>query len=482
MTSAAGTATSISGEFSEQEAALRDRADPLAAWRSEFLIPPAASIARTAAGSQGAGSAGDPEGASVYLTGNSLGLQPRGVLAAIQQELRDWAELGVEGHLHGAHPWLPYHEELRGAAARLIGAREHEVVVMNSLSVNLHLLMTAFYRPTAARFRIMIEDAAFPSDSHAVASQARLHGLDSKSAVVRLRPRAGEHTLRTEDVLGAIERHGASVALVMLGAVNYLTGQWFDMPAITTATQRAGAIAGWDLAHAAGNVPLALHEIGADFACWCSYKYLNGGPGAIAGAFVHERHTRRDDLLHCAGWWGNDPKTRFAMGPDFVPVHSADRFQLSNPPIFSMTPVRVSLEMFDRAGMPALRAKSRQLTAFLEQGLRGVNERAVQRGGVAPVQVLTPSEPERRGCQLSLVVGPPTRAAHPGPAGDGDATFVRGVHAALTRAGIVVDFRSPNVIRAAPVPMYNTFLDVWRFVAALEAALTGVPSDSGAAA
>jgi kynureninase len=371
---------------------------------------------------------------------------PERVLQLLGRELGDWARLGVEGHLHGRDPWLPYHEQFRGPLARLVGATEREVVAMNSLTVNLHLLMVSFYRPTAERFTIIIEDSAFPSDSYAVASQAAFHGFDPARAVVRLRPREGESVLRTEDILEAIERE--KPALVMLGAVNYLTGQWFDMAAITAAGHNAGAVVGWDLAHAAGNVPMSLHDWGVDFAAWCSYKYLNAGPGAIAGAFVHEKHLVRTDLPRFAGWWGNDPATRFRMGPDFVPTASADAWALSNPPIFSLTPLKASLELFDRATMPRLREKSVRLTAYMEFLLSPRRAKGLE--------ILTPGDPSSRGCQLSLVV--PRMSSE--------------IQRKLLARGVVCDFREPNVVRAAPVPLYNTFHDVWRFVQELDALLS----------
>lgn len=438
-------------DFRTDEAFARalDAEDPLRDFREAFLLPDAGAVARTAPDS--AGDAAGLSGPCVYLTGNSLGAQPRGVEAMIRQELSDWARLGVEGHVHGRDPWLPYHEQFRGPLSRLVGAGEHEVVAMNSLTVNLHLLMASFYCPTRERFKIMIEDSAFPSDSYAVASQAEMHGFDAASAIVRLRPRAGEHTLRTEDIVAAIEREKSALALVMLGAVNYLTGQWFDMDAITRAGQGAGAVVGWDLAHAAGNVPLRLREYGgrgADFAAWCSYKYLNSGPGAIAGVYVHERHCRDRELRQFAGWWGNDPASRFRMGPDFVPVATADRWALSNPPILSLTPLKASLELFERAGMERLRRKSVLLTGYMERMVRA---------RTPGVGMLTPADPERRGCQLSLVV--------PGSA--------RAVQGALLRRGVVCDLREPNVIRAAPTPLYNQFHEVWRFVEALREVVGG---------
>lgn len=414
-----------------------DAHDPLREFRSLFAIPEAR-----------AASAEAPAGESVYLTGNSLGCMPRAVPELIRQELEDWAKLGVEGHLHGRDPWLTYHEQFRGGLARLVGAREDEVVAMNSLTVNLHLLMTSFYRPTRERYAIMIEDSAFPSDSYAVASQASLHGFPVQDAIIRLAPREGETVLRTQDIIARIEREGARLALVMLGGVNYLTGQWFEMEAITRAARHVGAVCGWDLAHAAGNVPVRLHDWDVDFAAWCSYKYLNSGPGAIAGAFVHERHLGRQDLKQCAGWWGNAVKTRFRMGPDFEPVASADRWQLSNPPIFSLTPLKASLAIFDRAGMPRLREKSLLLTGYLEWLIDAINAR--RRG--SRIGILTPRDSAQRGCQLSLVVP-----------GDVKAGFAK-----LQRRGVICDFREPNVIRAAPTPLYGSFHDVWRFASVLE--------------
>jgi kynureninase len=402
-----------------------DAADPLKACRELFLIPHAA---------------GDPSRPAIYFCGNSLGLQPRSARAAVEQELEDWARLGVEGHTQGRSPWFSYHEQFRQSAARLVGAVPGEAVMMNSLTVNLHLLMVSFYRPTRERYRIVIEDSAFPSDSYAVATQARHHGFDVADAVVRLRPREGEHTLRTQDIERYLDEHGRGVAVVMLGAVNYLTGQWFEMERITAAAQKQGCIVGWDLAHAAGNVPMRLHDWNVDFAAWCTYKYLNAGPGAVAGAFVHERHGRNPDLPRFGGWWGNDPSTRFAMRPEFVPREGADGWQLSNPPIMALAPVKASMEIFDRVGMEALRAKSRRLTGYLEHLLNShVGER---------VRILTPRDPEQRGAQLSLVV--------PGAS--------RELQRKLHEHGIVADFREPDVVRIAPTPLYNTFEDVWRFV------------------
>lgn len=426
-------------DFTESYARERDARDPLPTMRGEFAIP------RIELGPH----AGQDV---VYLCGNSLGLMPLATRQAVVQELDDWARLGVEGHFHAKHPWYPAHEFCREAAARLVGARPHEVVVMNGLTANLHLMMVSFYRPGvggARRTKLIIEDSAFPSDSYAVQSQAAWHGLDPREAIVRLRPRSGERTLRTDDVIGEIERLGDTVALVMLGGVNYLTGQVMDFARITEAGHRVGAKVGWDLAHAAGNIPLQLHDWDADFACWCSYKYLNSGAGAVAGCFIHDRHVRNtrwdggpESLPRFAGWWGNDPATRFKMGPEFVPVATADAWSLSNPPVMALSPVRVSLEIFDRVGIANLRAKSGRLTGYL-QSL--IDEVCAAAPGV--IEVITPREAGARGCQFSLAV-----KERP-----------RDLFNALTEDGVMCDFREPNVIRIAPAPLYNTFHDCWRF-------------------
>ncbi len=405
-----------------------DAADPLAKERSNFLIPP---------------SPANPAEPSIYLVGNSLGCQPKRVRELLNEELDDWANLGVEGHLDSRRPWFSYHEQFRETGARLVGAKPGEVVMMNGLTPNLHLMMVSFYRPTENRFKIVIEDTAFPSDSYAVQSQADFHGFDPGAAIIRLRPREGEHTLRDEDILEVIRREGDSIALVMLGGVNYLTGQFFDIESITRAGHEAGAVVGWDLAHAAGNVPLRLHDWGADFACWCSYKYLNAGPGAIAGCFVHERHGSDPSLKRFAGWWGNDPESRFIMKPGFAPRQGADGWQLCNPPIFAMAPLLASLEIFDRVGMDAIRHKSERLTGFMEFLIDGLC--------AGRVTIRTPREPHRRGAQLSLVV--------PGSA--------KAIQKALHARGVFADFREPDVIRVAPAPLYNSFADVYRFVSIL---------------
>jgi kynureninase len=421
--------TSGSVRFEEGEAFARrmDAEDPLRPFRDEFLFP------RRKDGEQ-----------AIYLVGNSLGLQPRKARQYVMEELEDWERLGVEGHFHARHPWLPYHETLTEQTARVVGALPLEVVVMNTLTVNLHLMLVSFYQPTRERFKILIEGGAFPSDQYAVASQTRFHGFDPAVAVMRLEPRPDEATLRQEDILETIERHGDEIALVMLGNVNYLTGQAFDMAAISRAAHARGCRVGFDLAHGAGNLRLSLHDDGPDFAVWCSYKYLNGGPGTLAGTFVHERHARDASLPRFSGWWGHDKATRFLMGPDFVPLPGAEGWQLSNPPILQLAALRASMELFDRATMPALRAKGDLLTGYLEFLLDQLPP--------GTVSIATPRDVKARGSQLSLRFrrDPKKLLAH------------------LAEAGAFCDFREPDVIRASPAPLYCTFLDVYRFVRILE--------------
>jgi kynureninase len=376
----------------------------------------------------------------IYLAGNSLGLMPKTARPIVEQELDDWANLGVDAHLEGKTPWYSYHETLREPAARLVGARPNEVICMNSLTINLHLMMATFYRPTRSRFKILMEEPAFPSDTYAIKTQLVHHGFEPAEALVLSRPRTGEATLRQEDIEAAIEKHADELALVMVGAVNFFTGQSFDVKKIAAAAQSRGIVAGVDLAHAVGNVPFALHDWNVDFAVWCSYKYLNSGPGAVAGAFVHERHATNRDLPRLAGWFGNDPNTRFNLEPEFIPVASADGWQVSNPPIFSMAPLRASFAIFDEAGgMNPLRAKSIKLTGYLQYLLEDI--------GAKQFSIITPSQPNERGCQLSIL-------AHEHP---------KKLFAKLESAGVKCDFREPNVIRVAPTPLYNTFHEVWRF-------------------
>jgi kynureninase len=402
-----------------------DAADPLQRFRERFHLPRHTD--------------GEPV---VYLTGNSLGLQPIAAADYVRAELAHWAEHGVEGHFRKPSSWFDYHRFLTEPLARLVGARPVEVVAMNTLTVNLHLLLISFYRPTPTRYKLMLEGGAFPSDQYAAESQVRFHGFDPADAIVELVPRAGEHTLRAEDIEAAIREHGDSLATIMLGGVNYYTGQLFDMAAITRWGHEVGAIVGFDLAHAAGNVPLHLHDWDVDFACWCSYKYLNSGPGGVSGAFVHERFARRPDLPRLAGWWGHDPEARFQMRPGFQPAPGAEGWQLSNAQIFPLALHRAALALVDEAGgIEVLRAKSEQLTGYLDELLRGLDL------PTDVLEIITPADPAQRGCQLSLLA---TR--------NGRALFD-----ALTQEGIVADWREPNVIRIAPVPLYNSFEDVWRF-------------------
>ena len=414
-----------------------DSEDP--GWRDRFHIPPFVG-------------APDAPGAAysevAYFAGNSLGLQPVATRAAVDTELDRWAEMGVEGQLTGPRPWKDYHEALRDPAARLVGALPHETVIMNSLTVNLHVLMATFYRPEGRRTKIVMEDIVFPSDGYAMASQARWHGLDPAEHVIRLRPREGEDVLRTDDVIARIRELGDEVAVVVFSAVNYLTGEWMDMPAITAAGHEVGAIVGWDLAHAAGNVPLRLHDWGVDWAAWCSYKYLNSGPGALAGAFIHERHARDTSLPRLAGWWGTRTDTRFRMDSEFDPPATADAWQMSNPPIFSMTPVQVSLELFDEVGMDTLRERSLRLTAYL----RSLLEEAIAELPAGAMEIVTPVEDDRHGCQLSV-------------------RFRTDIHVLADTLrdldGVIADTRNPDIIRFAPVPLYSTYLDCWRAADAL---------------
>jgi kynureninase len=408
----------------EEFALQMDREDSLRSFRARFEIP------TNAAGE-----------ALIYFVGNSLGLMPKATRQSVDQELDDWAHFAVDGHFAAATPWYSYHETLRKPAARLVGALPHEVVCMNSLTVNLHLLMATFYRPTKARCKILMEEPAFPSDTYAIRSQMVHHGFDPDQCLVLARPREGEATICQEDIEVILDREGDEIALVLFAGVNFFTGQLFDIAAITAAAQRKGCVVGIDLAHAAGNVPLQLHEWQVDFAAWCSYKYLNAGPGAVAGAYVHERHARNRELPRFAGWWGNDPATRFRMQlePEFVPVQSADAWQISNPPILAMAPLRTSLAIFDDAGgVAALRQKSVRLTGYFQFLL--------DRAPSQLFTVITPRESGQRGCQLSILVH-----EHP-----------KELFEKLEAAGVKTDFREPNVIRAAPTPLYNTFHEVWR--------------------
>ena len=386
---------------------------------------------------------------ALYFCGNSLGLQPINAQKYIIEDLEDWRKLGVDGHLQAKHPWLPYHEFLRESTAKIVNAAPHEVVVMNSLTANLHFLMVSFYRPDSDRYKIIFENNLFPSDRYALGSQAKFHStrngtthFNPDEALIELSPRKGEVHLRTEDIVAKIEQHKDSLALVMLGGVNYYSGQVFDMKTITAETHKVGAVCGFDLAHAAGNINLELHDWDVDFAAWCSYKYLNAGPGAVGGAFVHDRHSNNFNLPRFAGWWGNDPKTRFSMPEEFIPQKGADGWQLSNAPIFSMAALRASMEIFDNTNMNALTSKSKKLTGFLEFIINEVNSNS---NGRNHIKIITPSN--SRGCQLSLVIK-----------NDG-----KELYDFLITNGVIADWRYPDVIRIAPTPLYNNFEDVFIF-------------------
>jgi kynureninase len=410
----------------DEDSALQlDRDDPLRQFREEFYLPH--------------GKDGKPV---IYFAGNSLGLMPKSARQVVEEELDNWATLGVDAHHATGTPWYSYHEPLREPTARLVGAKPLEVICMNSLTVNLHLMMATFYRPTKSRFKILMEEPAFPSDTYATKTHIVHRGLDPKDALILAHPRKGEFTIRTEDILDLIDKNADQLAIVIFGGANFFTGQLFDIKKITAAAHKHGIVAGFDLAHAIGNVPLSLHDWNVDFAVWCSYKYLNAGPGAVAGAFVHERHATNTSLPRLAGWFGNDPHSRFRLHlePDFIPVPSADGWQISNPPIFSMAPLRASLAIFGEVGgMEPLRAKSMKLTGCLESLLTQV--------GSKKFSVITPKDPDARGCQLSIL-------AHEHP---------KKLHDELIAADVKCDFREPNVIRVAPTPLYNTFHEVWRF-------------------
>jgi kynureninase len=417
-------------ELTKSFAEESDERDKLRSFRERFFIPKQKN--------------GDDV---LYFTGNSLGLQPKSTRSYIEQELKDWENLGVEGHFQAKNPWMPYHELLTEQMAEIVGAKPLEVVVMNSLTVNLHLLMVSFYRPTEKRYKIIIEKGAFPSDQYAVQSQLRFHDFEAAECLIELTPRENESCLRTEDILQTIRDNGDEIALILLGGVNYYTGQAFDFEAITRVGHEVGAIVGFDLAHAAGNILLQLHDWKVDFAAWCSYKYLNSGPGGIGGVFVHERHVSNPNLPRFAGWWGHDKKTRFLMGDEFVPIKSAEGWQLSNPPIFQMASLRASLNIFHEAGMKNLVAKSKKLTDYLEFLLGQIETNRIE--------IITPNSSNERGCQLSIRVKNADKS----------------LFAAITNRGVIADWREPDVIRVAPVPLYNSFADCWKFVQILKECL-----------
>ena len=377
------------------------------------------------------------------MCGNSLGLQPKQTKDFIKQELDDWAKLGVEGHFHAKNPWMPYHEYLTESYTKIVGAKKSEVVAMSTLTANLHFMMVSFYRPTNSRFKIVIEADAFPSDIYAVESQIRNHGLSSEDSLIKLRPRKGEYHIRTEDIEEVIKRENETIALVMLGGVNYYTGQLFDMKRITEIAHRYNINVRFDLAHAAGNVSLELHDWGVDFAVWCSYKYLNSGPGSVAGVFVHEKH-HRSDLVRHAGWWGHNKEDRFTMPNCFNPIQSAEGWQLSNPPILSLAAIKSSLSIFDKAGMDNLLYKAKNLTAFLAYLIDSIE--------TDRIEVITPKE---RGCQLSIRVRDSNK----------------NLFDKIINKGVIADWREPDVIRIAPVPLYNSFVDVFKFYHVLKSVI-----------
>jgi len=411
-----------------------DKADPLKSYRERFFIP-------------------QFEGHdTVYFTGNSLGLQPKSTLSYIQKELDDWAKFGVEGHFEASKPWFSYHEFLSEKAAKIVGAKTSEVVITHSLTTNLHLLMVSFYRPTKERYKILCEKKAFPSDQYALESQVKFHGFDPKESIIEIAPRDNEQIVRDEDILEAITKNADQLALIMIGGVNYYTGQLFDMKSITEAGHKAGAIVGFDLAHAAGNVKLNLHDWQVDFAAWCSYKYLNSSPGGVAGLFVHQNHENKPELPRFAGWWGHDKQSRFLMEPGFKPMKGAEGWQVSNAPVLGMAVHLASLDIFDEVGMDALIEKRVKLTNYLEDL---INEISGKNSDNCKLEIITPKEQERRGAQLSILVH-----------GKGKKIFD-----ALTSQGVVADWREPNVIRIAPTPLYNSFEDIYHFAHYLEKAI-----------
>ena len=408
-----------------------DTNDPLKDYRDKFYIPKK-----------------DGEDV-VYFAGNSLGLEPKSTRDYIEQELKDWENMAVEGHFHAKYPWKYYHEFLTEKTARLVGAEIDEVVNMNSLTVNLNLMMVSFYRPTKERYKILIEANTFPSDIYAVESQIKFHGYDPENALITLKLREGESYHRTEDILEVIEEEGDSIALVMLGGVNYYSGQAFDMKTITEAGHKKGCKVGFDCAHAAGNLNLQLHDWDVDFAVWCNYKYINSGPGAVAGCFVNYRFRNDFEMPRFSGWWGHKKETRFLMPDEFDPSVGVEGWQISNPPIFQMAALNASLDIFDKAGIDNLRGKSVLLTGYAEFLLNNI--------GNTGIRIITPSEPNERGCQLSLRVGKENKH----------------VHETLTQNNVICDWREPDVIRIAPVPLYNTFEDVWKFSEIIKKHLPG---------
>ena len=412
----------------------QDQNDPLSEYRNQFYVPK------------------DKKGNDlIYMTGNSLGLQPKATKQYINQELEDWANLGVEGHTDAKNPWLKYHEFLTESMAQIVGAKPIEVVVMNTLTVNLHLMMVSFYQPTKTRYKILIEADAFPSDKYAVESQLRHHGFNDKEGLILWKARQGEELVNYDDLETVFNDHGHEIALVMIGGVNYYTGQYFNLKRITELGHKYGCMVGFDCAHGAGNVELNLHDSGADFAVWCTYKYLNSGPGSLAGCFVHERHAYKKDLNRFTGWWSHNKETRFRMRDEFDQLPGAEGWQLSNPPILSMAAIKASLDMFREVGIKTLVEKSKKLTGYFEFLLKQLGEDSIK--------IITPSNPNERGCQLSIQVK------------DAD----KNLYHKLTEAGVISDWREPDVIRCAPVPLYNSFEDVYRMVEKLKDILKAHP-------
>ena len=402
-----------------------DQQDPLRSFRDKFYIP-------LVNGKE-----------AIYFTGNSLGLQPKTAQDYVLNELEDWANYGVEGHHFARNPWLEYHEMFPAILSKITGAKEEELVVMNQLTVNLHLLMTSFYRPTKERFRIICEAKAFPSDQYAITSQVKLHGFDPDDTIIEVAPRSEEYSIRTEDMLSTIEKYKDSIALVLFGGVNYYNGQVFNMPAITNAAHATGAFCGFDLAHAAGNIELQLHNWNVDFACWCSYKYMNSGPGGVSGVFIHEKHFTQTDIPRLAGWWGHDKESRFKMDKEFNPIPTAEGWQLSNAPVISMAVHKASLDIFEEAGMERLIQKSKALSKYLFFILDEINKS----GAEDFIEIITPRNEDEHGCQISMLM-----------LKDGKKIFEE-----LKKQSVIADWREPNVIRIAPVPLYNSFEDIFRF-------------------
>ena len=402
-----------------------DKEDPLRGFRNKFYIP-------IVLGKE-----------CVYFTGNSLGLQPKTAQEYVLNEMEDWANFGVEGHFHARHPWIKYHEMFPKKLSPILGANEDEIVVMNQLTINLHLLLITFYRPTKHRYKIICEAKAFPSDQYALQSQAAIWNLDPDQTIIEVHPREGEHMIRNEDVISVIETHGEEVAVVIMGGVNYYTGQVFDMKGITAAAHKVGANCGFDLAHAVGNIELQLHDWNVDFACWCSYKYLNSGPGSVSGAFVHDRHIADRSLVRLQGWWGTNKENRFKMEKEFDPIPTAEGWMISNSPILNMAAHNASLDMFEEAGFKNIIAKQKKLSAYLLFVLNDINKSASEK----MIEIITPANENEHGCQVSMFMLQKGKE----------------VFDALKKDGVIVDWREPNVIRLAPVPLYNTFEDIYTF-------------------